>query len=70
MSGLGDYMGVKFHICIGGTLVRDDHRKLEAGVHVVVGTPGRVLDVIKRSSLSNFEYCFLKAVLCYCLLLK
>ncbi len=29
----------------------DDIRKLEAGVHIVSGTPGRVFDMIKRRSL-------------------
>jgi len=47
---LGDYMGVSCHACIGGTNVRDDMRKLESGVHIVVGTPGRVFDMINRRS--------------------
>lgn len=48
---LGDYLGVKCHSCIGGTKVRDDIAKLQAGVHVVVGTPGRVYDMICRNVL-------------------
>jgi len=36
---------------VGGTRVVDDIRKLEAGVIVAVGTPGRVYDVIKRGAL-------------------
>jgi len=48
---LGDYMQVQCHACIGGTNVRDDMRKLESGVHVVVGTPGRVYDMINRRAL-------------------
>jgi len=47
---LGDYMGVSCHACIGGTNVRDDMRKLESGVQIVVGTPGRVFDMISRRS--------------------
>jgi len=39
---LGDYLSVKCHACIGGTRVRDDISKLQSGVHIVVGTPGRV----------------------------
>ena len=31
---------VKCHACVGGTSVREDTRILQAGVHVVVGTPG------------------------------
>lgn len=48
---LGDFMSAQCHACIGGTNVREDMRKLEAGVHVVVGTPGRVFDMINRRSL-------------------
>jgi len=48
---LGDYMKIDCMACIGGTLVREDMRKLEAGVHIVVGTPGRVFDMINRRAL-------------------
>ncbi|CAJ0583868.1 unnamed protein product, partial [Mesorhabditis spiculigera] len=51
MSALGDYLNISVHACIGGTSIRDDQRKLEAGVHVVVGTPGRVNDMINRGIL-------------------
>merc|ERR1711990_1326299 len=48
---LGDYMGAQCHACIGGTSVKEDMRKLEAGQHIVVGTPGRVFDMISRKYL-------------------
>jgi len=48
---LGDYLGVRCHACIGGTRVRDDLTKLQAGVHIVVGTPGRVYDMLSRRVL-------------------
>jgi len=48
---LGDYMSAQCHACIGGTNVREDIRRLELGVHVVVGTPGRVFDMISRRAL-------------------
>lgn len=48
---LGDYMQAQCHACIGGTNVRDDGRKLQEGVHIVVGTPGRVYDMINRRAL-------------------
>ncbi|KAL8120002.1 hypothetical protein AgCh_017219 [Apium graveolens] len=51
MRALGDYLGVKVHACVGGTSVREDQRILSAGVHVVVGTPGRVFDMLRRQSL-------------------
>ena len=46
-------MNAHCHACIGGTLVRDDIRKLEEGVHIVVGTPGRVYDMITRHALNT-----------------
>jgi translation initiation factor 4A len=51
MLALGDYMNVRIHSCVGGTAVRDDIRTLNDGVHVVVGTPGRVFDMINRGAL-------------------
>lgn len=39
------------HACVGGTAVRDDIRTLQNGVHIVVGTPGRVYDMIGRGAL-------------------
>lgn len=48
---LGDYLGAKCHACIGGTRVRDDINTLQSGVHVVVGTPGRVYDMLCRRVL-------------------
>jgi len=51
MRHLGDYLKVKCHACVGGTSVREDARILGAGVHVVVGTPGRVYDMLRRRCL-------------------
>ena len=51
MRALGDYLNVKCHACVGGTSVREDLRTLQSGVHVVVGTPGRVYDMLRRRAL-------------------
>ncbi len=50
---LGDIMNVQCHACIGGTNIGEDIRKLDFGVHVVSGTPGRVFDMIKRRNLET-----------------
>ena len=47
MRALGDYLSVRCHACVGGTSVREDTRILQGGVHVVVGTPGRVYDMLR-----------------------
>jgi len=48
---LGDYMSVQVHSCIGGKSVGEDIKKLDLGVQVVSGTPGRVFDMISRRNL-------------------
>ncbi|CAF4298255.1 unnamed protein product, partial [Rotaria sp. Silwood2] len=48
---LGEHMKVTYHACIGGVNVREDIKRLEAGVQIVVGTPGRICDMLKRSAL-------------------
>jgi len=53
VDSLGDYLGVRAYACIGGTKVRDDMAILQEGVHVVVGTPGRVLDLLHRNALNS-----------------
>ena len=48
---IGEFMDIKVHACVGGTSVREDIKILKDGVHVVVGTPGRVADMMKKSFL-------------------
>ena len=48
---LGAYLKIKCHACIGGTSVRDDIDRLRDGQHCVVGTPGRVMDMLSKRHL-------------------
>ena len=48
---LGNFMSVQVHACIGGRSIGEDIRKLDHGVHIVSGTPGRVFDMIKRRNM-------------------
>lgn len=48
---LGDFMNVQCHACIGGKSIGEDIRRLDYGVQVVSGTPGRVFDMIRRRNL-------------------
>jgi len=52
--------GAKLASCVGGMDMRDERRALAKGAHIVVGTPGRLCDHIKRGSLDMTE---LKAVI-------
>ncbi|MBV7409557.1 DEAD/DEAH box helicase [Maritimibacter sp. DP1N21-5] len=39
------------HSCVGGMDFRDEKRTLERGAHIVVGTPGRLVDHLNRGTL-------------------
>jgi len=41
--------------CIGGMDIRSERRALERGAHIVVGTPGRICDHIRRNALDVSE---------------
>jgi len=51
LLSLGDYLNVQCHACIGGKSIGEDIRRLDYGVQVVSGTPGRVYDMIQRKNL-------------------
>lgn len=51
IRALGDFMNIKVHACVGGKSVADDVKALTKGQHIVSGTPGRVLDMIKRRNI-------------------
>nr|CAX76297.1 Eukaryotic initiation factor 4A [Schistosoma japonicum] len=50
---IGSYLNVRCHTCIGGTRMSEDVACLQQGQHVVVGTPGRVIDMMNRSILAT-----------------
>ena len=50
---IGKFLGLKVHLCVGGTRVGEDRKVLQEGVHVIVGTPGRVNDLIKRGFMNT-----------------
>ena len=49
MTNLSQYTNIKVHCCVGGTMVRDDIRAIDDGVHIIVGTPGRVYSHIQST---------------------
>ena len=51
--------GAKTASCVGGMDMRDERRALGRGANIVVGTPGRLCDHIRRGSLDMSE---LKAI--------
>ena len=49
--------GVKVRSVYGGSSIEKQIKALRSGAHIVVGTPGRLLDLIKRKALklNNIE---------------
>jgi len=50
-SSLSIHLKIRSHVCVGGTSVREDMSCLRKGAHLVVGTPGRVFDMIRRNAI-------------------
>ncbi len=49
---LGNYMGLKVLSATGGNQLRNDINALKSGAQFIVGTPGRIFDLIRRGDLS------------------
>ncbi|RDW73806.1 hypothetical protein BP5796_07248 [Coleophoma crateriformis] len=46
---LGKHLGINVMVTTGGTTLRDDIVRLQDPVHVIVGTPGRILDLAGKN---------------------
>jgi translation initiation factor 4A len=53
VNNLGGPIGVKTHLCIGGKKVNNDIDVLKKGVHVMIGTPGRIMDLLERKVIDS-----------------
>lgn len=51
LEWLYEFTGVSIASCVGGMDIRTERRTLERGAHIIVGTPGRLCDHIKRGAL-------------------
>ena len=49
-------MGVQVMVTTGGTLLKDDIMRLHQPVHIVVATPGRLLDLAQKN-LAKLDKC-------------
>ena len=59
LAWLYQYTGARIVSCVGGMDPRREQRELADGAHIVVGTPGRLCDHLRRGNLDVSE---LKAV--------
>jgi ATP-dependent RNA helicase DDX6/DHH1 len=46
---LGKHLGINVMVTTGGTTLRDDIVRLSEPVHIIVGTPGRILDLAGKN---------------------
>ncbi|OAF69374.1 hypothetical protein A3Q56_02890 [Intoshia linei] len=53
IMAIGDFLQIKSVLCVGGTNVQADIALLQQGQHIVVGTPGRVFDMMQRRALDT-----------------
>lgn len=54
---IAKFMNVKIHSLLGGT-IKDDIKELSAGAEIVIGTPGRVMDLVNKKILNLSELDF------------
>ncbi|XP_067034963.1 probable ATP-dependent RNA helicase ddx6 [Acropora muricata] len=45
---LGKHLGVQVMVTTGGTSLKDDIMRLYSDVHVIIATPGRILDLMRK----------------------
>ena len=53
MESLNTFLKVKSALLIGGTTISSNFKLLDEGVQFIIGTPGRVYDMIKRYALKT-----------------
>lgn len=53
---LGKHMGIQVMVTTGGTTLKDDILRLSETVHVLVGTPGRILDLAGKN-VADLSHC-------------
>ncbi|MCJ8517278.1 ATP-dependent RNA helicase DeaD [Pseudorhizobium tarimense] len=55
LTWLYELTGAVIASCVGGMDIRNERRALERGAHIIVGTPGRICDHIRRNALDMSE---------------
>jgi len=53
---LGKHMSIECMVTTGGTSLKDDIMRLYNTVHILVGTPGRILDLASKG-VANLTQC-------------
>jgi translation initiation factor 4A len=53
VNSIGTYMKCQIYSATGGVPVRDDISAIQRGCHMLIGTPGRVFDLMERGALKR-----------------
>jgi ATP-dependent RNA helicase DDX6/DHH1 len=56
IKNLSKHIKIECMVSTGGTLVREDFYRLSQTVHVIVATPGRILDLAQKK-VANLDDC-------------
>jgi translation initiation factor 4A len=51
VKGISNHMGISVYAATGGPPIKDDIRAIERGAQFVIGTPGRIFDLMNREVL-------------------
>jgi len=64
LKQLSKYLKIEIMVSTGGTYIREDIMRLENPVHIVVATPGRILDLVEKEvvDLSHLQIIILDEV--------
>jgi translation initiation factor 4A len=52
-KALGSHLGISVYCAVGGTELHHDLRALSAGAQFIIGTPGRIYDLMNRKSYNG-----------------
>ena len=53
VDNISKYMKISLNLSVGGISVRDNMDSLKSNPHIVIGTPGRILDMLNKTSLDR-----------------
>lgn len=59
INNIGRYRGIKTMVAFGKTLIKDNRDELKTYPHIVVATPGRLMDLVDRKFLKPFDLKYL-----------
>lgn len=54
---LGKHLGLEIMASTGGTNLRDDIMRLDQAVHILIATPGRVIDLASSRKVADLSQC-------------